>query len=153
MHPKVGPKAVGQTTILYKLRSNEILTIIPITDFNVKTAKATPVWWSGIYGARSEFHPLLSSHRVPLTKACSLWTATTDTRYSGTHENAGWGWVTVLQVFWQQEGGPRCHEHSKITDKLRLHTLHHKQVHSSQLHQLVEMNCLNEGLDCGWHSD
>ncbi|CAH6790490.1 unknown_gene_17204 [Phodopus roborovskii] len=103
----VGLDASGKTTIRYKLKLGEIVTMIPTIGFNVETDKIQPLWRHYFQNTQGLIFVVDSSDRECVNEAHELRDA-------------------VLLVFANKQDLPNAMNAAEITDKLGLHSLRHK---------------------------
>ncbi|CAD7669276.1 unnamed protein product [Nyctereutes procyonoides] len=148
-----GLDAAGKTTILYKLKLGEIVTIIPTIGFNVETVEYKNISFTGWdVGSQGKIRPLWrhyfqntqglifvvdSNDREPVNEACEELM-----RMLAENELRD----AVLLVFANKQDLPNATNVAEITDKLGLHSLHHRNWY-------IQATCatsgdgLYEGLD------
>ncbi|KAM3863513.1 ARF GTPase 2a [Diretmus argenteus] len=149
----VGLDAAGKTTILYKLKLGEIVTTIPTIGFNVETVEykniSFTVW---DVGGQDKIRPLWR-HYFQNTQGLIFVVDSNDRERVNEAKdelsrmlNEDELREAVLLVFANKQDLPNAMNAAEITDKLCLHSLHHRDWY-------IQATCatsgdgLYEGLD------
>ncbi|XP_061028399.1 ADP-ribosylation factor 1-like [Eubalaena glacialis] len=129
----VGLDAVGKTTILYKLKLGEIVTTIPTLGFNVDTVEykhiSFTVW---DMGGQDKIRPLWR-HCFQNTQGLIFMVGSKDRERVNEAREELMRLLAedalrdaVLLVFANKQDLPNAMNAAEITDKLGLHSLHHR---------------------------
>ncbi|XP_054944826.1 ADP-ribosylation factor 1-like [Physeter macrocephalus] len=129
----VGLDAAGKTTILYRLKLGEIVTTIPTTGFNVERVECNSISFTvWDVGGQDKIWPLWH-HYFQNTQGLIFVVDSNDReRVNEVREELRKMlaedelWDTVLLVFANQQDLPDAMNAAEITDKLGLHSLHHR---------------------------
>jgi len=129
----VGLDAAGKTTILYKLKLGEVVSTIPTIGFNVDTVeykninftvwdiggqdKLRPLWRHYFDNSQGIIYVIDSNDRNRINLA-------RDELHRMLGEDALRD--AILLIFANKQDLPNAMSVSEITDKLSLHTLHHR---------------------------
>jgi len=149
----VGLDAAGKTTILYKLKLNEIVTTIPTIGFNVETVEykniSFTVW---DVGGQDKIRPLWR-HYFQNTQGLIFVVDSNDRDRIGEakdelHRMLGEEDLrnAVLLVFCNKQDLPNAMTAAEITDKLQLHSLR-QRLWYAQSACATNGEGLYEGLD------
>ncbi|XP_035114449.2 ADP-ribosylation factor 1-like isoform X1 [Callithrix jacchus] len=129
----VGLDAAGKTTILYKLKLGEIVTTIPTIGFNVETMKYKNISFSmWDMGGQDKIWPLWH-HYFQNTQGLIFVVDRNDREHVNEAREELMRmlaedelWDGVLLVFTNKQDVSNAMNVAEITDKLGLHSLHHR---------------------------